>query len=102
MTTINSLSALDGTPHANVFPDSEPKTIRLTLEAGEVVDPHRHPGQKVVFFVLEGAVELHLDAETFELAAGDVAHFDGDQEISSVASEDSVALVVLARATESG
>jgi hypothetical protein len=55
-----------------------------------------------VFSTLEGAVELHLGAETFELAAGEIARFDGEQEVSPVASEGSVALTVLARATESG
>jgi hypothetical protein len=33
MATLHHLSDLDGTPHANVFPDAEPKTIRLTLDA---------------------------------------------------------------------
>jgi quercetin dioxygenase-like cupin family protein len=100
MTSVRSLTDFDGSPHANVFPDAEPKTIRLTLEAGERVDPHRHPGRTIVFHVLEGALTLHLGANTFELADGDIAHFDGDQEISPVASEDSTALIVLAPATE--
>jgi quercetin dioxygenase-like cupin family protein len=102
MTTIRSLTDLDGRPHANVFPDAEPKTIRLTLDAGERVDPHRHPERTIVFHVLEGAIDLQLGADTFELADGDIAHFDGDREISPVASEDSTALIVLAPATGGG
>jgi len=100
MTTINSLADLDGSPHANVFPEAEPKTIRLTLGAGERVAPHRHPDREIVFYLLEGGIDLHLDEDTFELTAGDVARFDGDQEISPVASEDSTALIVLAHASE--
>lgn len=102
MTTIHSLTDLDGSPHANVFPEAEPKTIRLTLDAGERVDPHRHPGRKIVFYLVEGAIDLHLDENTFELTAGDVARFDGDREISPVASRDSTALIVLAPASGTG
>lgn len=100
MTTIHSLTDLDGSPHANVFPETEPKTIRLTLDAGERVDPHRHPDREIVFSLLEGGIDLHLGEETFELTEGDIARFDGDREISPVASENSTALIVLAHASE--
>jgi len=99
MTKIQSLTDLDANPHANVFPGTEPKTIRLTLGAGEQVDPHRHPNREIVFYLLEGGIDLHLDEDTFELTAGDVARFNGDQEISPVASADSTALIVLAHAS---
>jgi len=102
MTTIQSLTDLDGSPHANVFPQAEPKTIRLTLDAGERVDPHRHPGREIVFYLLEGGIDLHLGEDTFELAEGDIARFGGDQEIAPVASKQSTALIVLARASETG
>lgn len=102
MTTVRRLPDLDGDPHATVFPGAEPRTVRLTLEAGERVDPHRHPGREVVFYVPEGAIELHLGDDTVELSGGDIARFDGDREISPVASEDSTALIVLAPAPESG
>ncbi len=97
--TVRRLADLDGSPHANVFPDAEPKTIRLTLAAGESVAPHAHPGRRVVCHLLDGAVELTLGDETHDLAAGDVVRFDGDREISPRAVEDSTALLVLARAT---
>jgi quercetin dioxygenase-like cupin family protein len=99
MTTIRSLTDLDGSPHANVFPEAEPKTIRLTLDAGEQVDPHQHPGRDIVFYVLDGAVDLHLGTETFEMKEGGIARFEGEHEISPVAIEDSVALIVLAPRT---
>jgi len=49
-----------------------------------------------VFFVLEGAIELHLGAETFDIEAGAIARFEGEHEISPVATQESVALIVLA------
>ncbi|MGQ3330818.1 cupin domain-containing protein [Halorubrum sp. FL23] len=96
MTTIHTLNELNGQPHANVFPDDEPKTIRLTLDAGGEVAPHSHPDRKIVFHLIEGTIELEIDGETHELSAGDVACFDGDQEIAPHAVEDSTALIVLA------
>ncbi|MFQ3284706.1 cupin domain-containing protein [Natronomonas sp.] len=96
MTTIHTLTELDGQPHANVFPDAEPKTIRLTLDAGGEVAPHSHPDREIVFYLIEGTIELELGGETHELSAGDVARFDGDQEIAPHAVENSTALIVLA------
>lgn len=96
MTAVRTLGELDGKPHANVFPDVEPKTVRLVLPEGEEVAPHTHPGREIVLYLVDGAIELRLGDETHELAAGDVARFDGDREISPRAVEDSTALVVLA------
>lgn len=96
MTTIRALDELDGEPHANAFPDAEPKTIRLTLAAGEGLPPHDHPDREIVFYLIEGEIELTLGEKTHEVAAGDVARFDGDQDVSPKATEDSTALIVLA------
>jgi quercetin dioxygenase-like cupin family protein len=96
MTTIRTLDELEGEPHANVFPDAEPKTIRLTLDEGEAVAAHSHPDREIVFYLVHGRVELQLGDQTHELAAGDVARFDGDQDIAPHAIEDARALIVLA------
>jgi len=96
MATLEHLSDLEATPHANVFPTEEPKTIRLTLDAGQRVDPHTHPGRDVVIYLIEGAVDLELDDETRHVEAGDITRFAGEREISPVAREPSTALVVLA------
>jgi len=96
MTTIRTLDKLDGHPHANIFPGAEPKTIRLTLDAGGEVASHTHPDREIVFYLIEGTIEVELGDETHELSAGDVARFDGDQEIAPRAVEDSTALIVLA------
>jgi len=101
MATLESLSALDGEPHANVFPSTEPKTVRLSLAADERIAPHTHPGRDIVFYLVDGAVDLDLDDETLSLTAGDVARFEGEREISPVARESSTALLVLARRIDS-
>jgi quercetin dioxygenase-like cupin family protein len=96
MTTIRTLDKLDGQPHANVFPDAEPKTIRLTLEEGEGVASHSHPDREIIFYLIEGTVELQLGDQIHELTAGDIVRFDGDQEIAPQAIEETTALIVLA------
>jgi len=101
MTTIHALADLEGQPHANVFPDVEPKTIRLTLPEGETVAPHSHPNRDIIFYLLEGTIELQLDDETHEVTAGDIARFRGEREISPHAVEDSTALIVLAPRSDS-
>lgn len=96
MTTVRTLSALDGEPHARVFPDAEPKTIRLTLAADEAIPAHTHPDREIVLYLVSGKLELRVGEETDTLDSGDVARFDGEQEISPRAIEASTALLVLA------
>ena len=96
MIELRTLAELDGAPHANVFPEKEPKTIKLTLEAGESVPEHSHPGRDIVLYLLEGQIELTLDDETHDLSAGEIARFEGELDISPTAVDDSVALIVLA------
>ncbi|WP_226042956.1 cupin domain-containing protein [Natrinema sp. DC36] len=97
MPTIRSLSELEATPHANVFPTEEPKTIRLKLAPDEAVKPHSHPGRDIVFHLLEGEIKLELAGDTYDITAGDIARFDGDQDIAPHALEPSTALIVLAQ-----
>jgi quercetin dioxygenase-like cupin family protein len=80
----------------SVIVDENPRTVRLDLAAGDAVPPHDHPGEDVVFHVLEGAVALSLDDETYDLEAGDVCRFPGERSVSPEATTDAVALVVLA------
>lgn len=97
MTNSVTLTNLEGEPHANVFPDAEPKTIRLTLDAGEAVPPHTHPDRQIVLYLIEGALDLQVGERQLSLEGGDIAQFDGDQEISPCATTESTALLVLAR-----
>jgi len=102
VTEVVSLASLEQTPHARVFPDAEPRTVRLDLSAGTRVAGHTHPGRRVVFYLVEGAVDLRVGDETHALEPGDVARFDGDREVEPTATADSTALVVLARAPAVG
>ncbi|MFU1780765.1 cupin domain-containing protein [Haloarcula japonica] len=85
----------DGDGRMRLF-DGEPKTVRLTLDAGESIPAHKHPGRDIVFLLRSGAVDLTLGDETVSLSPGDVVRFDGDQDISPAATADSEALLVLA------
>jgi redox-sensitive bicupin YhaK (pirin superfamily) len=96
MPAITNLGELEATPHAEVFAERSPRTIRLHLEAGDRIPPHRHPGQTIVLHLLGGELELSLDDEAYTLEADDVARFDGEQDVSPCAIEDSEALLVFA------
>ncbi|OYR86088.1 cupin, partial [Halorubrum sp. E3] len=65
------LAGLDGEPHAAVFPGREPKTVRLSLDAGESVPEHTHPDRTVLFHALSGAFALRLDGEQHAVEAGE-------------------------------
>ena len=97
MTTKRTLADLDDDPTAVVFPGEEPKTVRLALDAGERVAPHRHPDRQVVLAVLDGRLTLDVGGETHALAAGETVRFDGRLEVSPSAETDVTALLVLAR-----
>ena len=86
---------LEGEPHAEVFADG-PRTVRLRLGTDESVPPHRHPGNDVLLYVLEGRFELSIDEASHELVTGDAVRFDGDREVSPRAEEPTTALVVFA------
>jgi len=94
--SVTDLDALTGEPHARPFPGEEPQTVRLALEAGESVATHQHPEREVVCHVYEGELDVTLGDDTVTVSAGEVARFDGAQDISPRAVEDSEALLVLA------
>jgi len=100
MVELTTLDDLEDAPHAEVFEDHEPRTVRLELEAGERIPEHTHPGQDIVLHLLSGELELTLGEETHELQAGQLAQFSGDQEISPHAVEPSTAVLVFAPSTE--
>lgn len=96
MPTITTLDDLTTTPHAEVFGDQDPRTVRLRLDPDESVPPHRHPDTTVILHVVDGAIALTVGEATYDLTAGDVARIDGDRPISPRAKRESTALVVLA------
>ena len=93
---VTALAELSETPHAELFAEHSPRTVRLSLDAGESVPPHTHPGTDIVLHLLEGRLELGLDGETHDLAAGELVQFSGDHEVSLRAVEPATAVVVFA------
>ncbi|MFB6189772.1 MAG: cupin domain-containing protein [Halapricum sp.] len=76
--------------------DADPRTVRVSLDAGGEIAEHSHPEADILFFVVEGSLELGLDEETYDLAGGEMVRFDGSRTISGTASEPTTAVVVLA------
>jgi quercetin dioxygenase-like cupin family protein len=96
MAELTPVDELEEAPHAEVFEQRSPRTVRLRLDAGEAVPPHRHPGYDIVLYVIEGAVELRLDDERHTVTPGDAVRFSGERDISPKAVDDATALVVFA------
>lgn len=96
MAEITNLGDPEGTPHAEVFEQRRPRTVRLRLEAGQRVPAHTHPGMDVVLHLVSGRLELALDDERHELGPDDLVRFSGDREVSPRAVEASTAVVVFA------
>ncbi|WP_128905495.1 DUF2249 domain-containing protein [Halorubrum amylolyticum] len=90
------IADLGGEPHAAAFPGREPKTVRLSLDAGQSVPEHTHPDRTVLFHALTGAFEVRLDGEEHAVEAGEIVRFDGETAVEPTATEDATALVVLA------
>jgi quercetin dioxygenase-like cupin family protein len=93
---VTALEELTDAPHAEVFENRDPRTVRLQLDEGESVPPHTHPGTDVVLHLLSGRLALSLDGETHEVAAGELVQFSGDREVSPRAVEPATAVLVFA------
>jgi quercetin dioxygenase-like cupin family protein len=100
MPAITNLEALEATPHAEVFEERSPRTVRLQLDAGDRIPPHRHPESTIVLHLLRGELELSLGGEVYTIEPDDFVRFRGDQEISPSAVEDSEAVLVFVPVTE--
>lgn len=96
MAEITTLDELTKTPHAEIFEDHRPRSVRLQLDAGEHVPEHTHPGTNIVLHLVSGHLELSLDDETYEVDPGQLVQFSGEREISPHATEPSTAVVVFA------
>ncbi|WP_256300572.1 cupin domain-containing protein [Haloarchaeobius salinus] len=92
MPDVVSVPDLTDAPHATVF-ESDPRVVRLALDADQRLPAHRHPGETVLFHVLDGRVNLTLGDGVLELDPGDLARFDGDVDIAPHAREESTVLV---------
>lgn len=77
---------LAATPHG--------RALLFTLEAGQGIPPHRHPGAAVVLAVLSGEIEVRMQG-TQTLQAGEVMTHDGNEAISLLARQPGQVLVTL-------
>ncbi|CAM4007655.1 cupin domain-containing protein [Deinococcus frigens] len=70
------------------------RSLLFTLEAGQGIPPHRHPGAQAVLAVLSGEIEVTTQsAQT--LGAGQVVTHDGNEPISLLARQPGQVLVTL-------
>ncbi|GGL42316.1 hypothetical protein GCM10009037_27320 [Halarchaeum grantii] len=95
MPDVQTLADLTEEPHATVFADA-PRTVRLSLDAGESLPEHDHPGVDVLLVGLEGHLTVELDGDPHDVRGGDVLRVAGEHRIEPRARDDSTALVVLA------
>ncbi|MDV6374717.1 hypothetical protein [Deinococcus arenicola] len=77
---------LAATPHG--------RALLFTLEAGQGIPPHRHPGASVIVAVLSGQIEVRAQT-TQMLGAGEVTTHDGNGQISLLALQPGQVLVTL-------
>ncbi|AFK19870.1 cupin domain-containing protein [Haloferax mediterranei ATCC 33500] len=96
-----SLDELPEETHAEVFEAHRPRTVRLTLEQGEKIPAHTHPGMDIVLHLVSGHLELSLDDETVDVHPGELVQFSGERDISPRAVDDSTAVLVFAPAPTS-
>lgn len=96
-----SLDDLTEAPHAEAIA-GPPRVVRLSLDAGESVAPHRHPESHVVVHLLDGEIDLRLDDESHAMSAGDLIRFDGETTVEPRATTDSRAVVTLAPKPDPG
>lgn len=75
------------------YPDAQ--IILGESGAGGFSEPHAHPGQYQVLWVLEGRLKVRVDGREFKLAAGQSIRFSADKEHSSTYPEDTRYIVLL-------
>ncbi|WP_435064356.1 cupin domain-containing protein [Halobaculum sp. EA56] len=78
----------------------DPRVVSVTLDAGETIPEHEHPGTRVLFLVRSGTASVTVAGSERTLDAGSVARFDGGDGVAVEAETDCAALVVLSEAEE--
>ena len=60
------------------------KLVKKVGKKGDLIAKHNHPEALVIFTVVKGEVEVHLnDTEIHKVEPGKVLHFDGDNFINA-------------------
>lgn len=70
--------------------------IKKNGQKGDLISKHNHPEANVIFTVVKGKVRAFInEEEVFELEAGKVLHFDGDNYINAEFLEDGEVVINL-------
>ena len=79
--------------------DEKYQLVKKAGQEGSTIAKHHHPSANVLFTVVKGKVEVHIDntekVETFILEPGKVLSFDGNNYIDAKLLEDSEVFVTL-------
>ena len=65
----------------------------IALKKGEIIDTHTSDEDAAVY-VIDGKIEIHFDAEKFEIDEGEILMFKKDREHKVVALKDSEFFVI--------
>lgn len=81
-----------------VYEDEKTIVVKKSLVAGEAIQRHSHPGQRIFFTCVKGALSVTLaSSEVHEVSPGVSLTFIGDHSIEAVAKEDSEVFVTLVK-----
>lgn len=78
-----------------LFKSEDLEVMRLVLQAGKSLPPHKVPGEITVQCV-EGSIDVTVDGHPYVLRAGQLLYLAGGVEHGVTALEDSSALVTVA------
>lgn len=81
----------DGGSQVVYFGEGSLRLSRVSIMKGFGVEQHQHPEEQLVY-VLEGAVEVTLDGETYEVGPGQASYHPSNQPHGLVAKADAVVL----------
>lgn len=81
-----------------VFEDEKVIVVKKSLAAGEQIQRHSHPGQRIFFTCVKGELSVTLATnEVHEVSPGLSLTFIGDHSIEAIAKADSEVFVTLVK-----
>ena len=84
-----------GTKNYRLIASEKVEVIIGEIERGEGALPHAHPGIEQVCYLLEGASQVEVGGEKFEMRPGDACFFPADVPHRFRASSDKVRVMVI-------
>lgn len=79
-----------------IFQNNNYKVVKKAAEKGWKIERHNHPDEEIVFTLIKGEVVVHLnEEEDYNLKAGDVLNFNGENSISVDFLESSEVVITL-------